>query len=261
VTSEPRRIALVTGGNRGIGLEIARRLAATGLHVVVGARDVAAGVKAAREIGHGAEAMSLDVTSEPDRAAAATRFAGGLDVLVNNAGIALRGFDASIVRRTLDTNFYGSMHLTDALLSRLCAGGRIVMVSSRMGQLDCVSAALRKRLLEPELTRATLLEMIESFVRGVDRGTHQKDGWPSSAYRVSKVAMNALTRILARDLAADPRALLVNAACPGWVRTNLGGDSAPRTPEEGAETPAWLARLPAGGPNGGFFGEEQPVDW
>lgn len=256
-----RRVALVTGGNRGIGLEIARQLAHAGLRVVIGARDVAAGRQAAAALGAHADAIGLDVTSPRDRAAAVEHFADGLDILVDNAGIALDGFDSAVVRRTLDTNFYGAMHVTDALLPAMRSGGRIVMVSSRMGQVDCLSKALGARVLAPTLARADLLGFVESFARAVERGTHERDGWPSSAYRVSKVAMNALTRILARELADDPRALCVNAACPGWVRTSMGGSSAPVSVQDGAKTPVWLASLPPGGPTGGFFADEQPVAW
>ena len=259
--STKQGVALVTGANRGIGLEIARQLERAGLSVAIGARDLEAGREAASRLGPRVEAMRLDVTSPGDREAAAERFADGLDVLVNNAGIALGGFDPTVVRRTLDANFYGAMHVTDALLPRMRAGGRIVMVSSRMGQVDCLSAELGARVLAPSLGRADLVDFVESFARAVERGTHERDGWPSSAYRVSKVAMNALTRILARELASDVRGLLVNAACPGWVRTSLGGSSAPVSVEAGAQTPVWLALLRPGGPSGGFFAEKQAIEW
>jgi carbonyl reductase 1 len=102
---------------------------------------------------------------------------------------------------------------------------------------------------------------MRSFVDGVAAGTHAAAGWPSSAYRVSKMGVNALAGVLARELAGDPRKILVNAACPGWVRTAMGGAGAPRSVEEGARTPVWLATLPEGGPQGGVFADEQPSDW
>jgi carbonyl reductase 1 len=173
----------------------------------------------------------------------------------------MRGFDANVAKKTLDVNFFGALHVTEALLPKMRPGGRIVMVSSGLGQISCVSSALRKRLLEPALTKDELVRLMESFVRDVANGTHAAHGWPSSAYSVSKVGMNALVRVLARELADDPRRILVNSANPGWVRTDMGGASAPRSVEHGARTPVWLATLPAGGPTGGFFYDEKPQDW
>jgi carbonyl reductase 1 len=142
------------------------------------------------------------------------------------------------------------------------ANGRIVMVSSGMGEVSCLGAALREEVMRPTLDRAALVAFTDRFVADVAAGTHAKHGWPSNAYRVSKVAMNAYVRILARDLASDPRRILVNAACPGWVRTDMGGSSAPRSPAEGAKTPVFLATLPEGDArSGGFYRDEQLIAW
>jgi NAD(P)-dependent dehydrogenase (short-subunit alcohol dehydrogenase family) len=254
-----RRVAVVTGGNRGIGREIARRLAAAGLDVIATGRDPAQGKKAAAEVG--ARYLPLDVTDQASIDALAASLRGGVDVLVNNSGITMQGFDVGVARGTLDVNFFGAMNVTDRLLPLMRAGGRIVMVSSGMGELSSVSSALRRRLLDPALTREELVSLMESFVREVGAGTHAEHGWPSSAYRVSKVGLNALTRILARELASDPRRILVNAVCPGWVRTAMGGPGAPRSPEKGGETPAWLALLPEGGPSGRFFRDQHEIAW
>jgi carbonyl reductase 1 len=186
---------------------------------------------------------------------------GGLDALVNNAGVSLDGFDADVARRTLAVNLFGAMHVTDALLPSMRPGARIVMVSSGMGELSGVRGEERARIADPELTREGLLALVESFVRDVAAGTHARRGWPSNAYSVSKIAMNALVRVLARELAADPRGILVNAENPGWVRTRMGGRSAPRSVEDGARTAVWLATLPEGGPSGGFFRDEQAIPW
>jgi carbonyl reductase 1 len=251
------RIALVTGANRGIGREIARQLASHGLAVLAGVRN-----PAEMPAGPGITPTALDVTRPEMIARVAAGLAPtGLDVLVNNAGVSLDGFDAEVARQTLDVNVFGAWHLTDAMLPHLRPGGRIVMVSSSMGQLSCVSPELRARLADPTLGRADLVELMESFVSDVRRGTHERRGWPSNAYRVSKVGMNALVRLLARELGDDPRRILVNAACPGWVKTRMGGSSAPRSPEEGARTPVWLALLPSDGPTGGFFRDERPTSF
>jgi NAD(P)-dependent dehydrogenase (short-subunit alcohol dehydrogenase family) len=153
------------------------------------------------------------------------------------------------------------MNLTDALLPCFRVGARIVMVSSGMGELSHVGPQLRERFANPSLQRDELVELMRSFARDVEAGTHHKSGWPSNAYSVSKVGLNALTRVLTRELQSDPRAILVNAACPGWVRTRMGGSSAPRSPEEGARTPVWLALLSKGGPSGGFFRDERSIPW
>lgn len=236
--AEGRRIAVVSGANRGIGKEIARRLAAAGLDVIVGSRDLDMGQRVAEEIG--ARAHELDVTSRGSIGALAEELPY-VDVLVNNAGIALEGFDAQIARRTVEVNFLGAMHLTDTLLPKMGARGRVVMVSSGVGELSRFRETPRRCFEDPELTRDQLVTMVESFVLDVQAGVHEQHGWPSSAYAVSKAAMNALTRVLARELADDPRHIRVNAACPGWVRTRMGGESAPRSPEQGADTPVWLA--------------------
>ncbi len=262
--SSEERLAIVTGATRGIGHEIARELARHGLRTVVAGRDAPLGEKVARELGERATFQALDVTDAKSITAVAAMLerAGGLDVLVNNAGASFDGFDASVARRTLDVNFAGMMALTDRLLPLLRPDARVVMVSSGMGDVSCLGAALRKEIMSPTLDRAGLVAFTDRFVADIAAGTHAKNGWPSNAYRVSKVAMNAYVRILARELAGDPRKVLVNAACPGWVRTAMGGSSAPRSPEEGARTPAWLALLPAGDTRtGGIYRDEKPVDW
>jgi carbonyl reductase 1 len=243
------RTAVVTGANRGIGQEIAAQLNAAGVHVLAAARAPGAGD------------VTLDVTRRGHIEALAARMSAGVDILVNNAGASFHGFDAGVAQRTLDVNFFGAMNLTDALLPHLHAGGRIVMVSSGMGELSIVGPELRAELERPDLDRRTLVELMESFIRDVAAGVHANKGWPSNAYAVSKVGLNALTRVLARELAHDRRQILVNAANPGWVRTRMGGSGAPRSPELGARTPVWLALLPEGGPTGGFFHDEKPIPW
>jgi NAD(P)-dependent dehydrogenase (short-subunit alcohol dehydrogenase family) len=228
------RVALVSGGNRGIGRAVAKELAELGYRVVIGSRDLAKGEKTAAGLGNGVLARQLDVRDEESirscLASIAEEF-GRLDVLVNNAGIIGGGWrtsavdvDLDDVRATLDTNLFGAWRLTQAALPlmRKNGYGRIVNLSSGMGQLS-------------------------------DMGGH------SPGYRVSKTGLNALTRILADELAGEN--ILVNSCCPGWVRTDMGGRSAPRSLEEGADTPVWLATLPDDGPRGGFFRNRKPIPW
>ena len=258
------RIVLVTGANRGLGLETARQLGQNGLRVILTSRNESEGYAAARELvaeGLGVEFRPLDVADDVSIGTLATdlRHDGViLDVLVNNAGVGLRGFNADVVRRTLAVNYFGAAHVTDALLPLIPDGGTIVMVSSALGELVNYRAELKKRLLDPALTRADLDALMRSLIVDVEHGRHTATGWPSSAYNASKAGLNALTRVLARDLAA--RGIHVNAVCPGWVRTDMGGRSATRSVEAGAASIVWAALL-QDGTTGGFFRDGSPIPW
>jgi NAD(P)-dependent dehydrogenase (short-subunit alcohol dehydrogenase family) len=262
--SERRRITLVTGGNRGLGLETARQLAQKGLRVMLTSRSESEGYAAAQELvaeGLAAEFRPLDVAADASIQALATelqRSSTIIDILVNNAGIGLRGFNADVVRRTLAVNYFGAANVTDALLPLVRDGGTVVMVSSALGELVNYRAELKKRLLDPDLTRAGLDALMRSFIDDVEHGHHAVTGWPSSAYNASKAGLNALTRVLARDLA--PRRIRVNAVCPGWVRTDMGGRRATRSVEEGAASIVGTALL-ADGTTGGFFRDGLPIPW
>lgn len=226
------RIALVTGANRGIGKEVARQLAHDhGCRVLVGARDLEKGREAAKQIGRGARAIQLDVS---DPASVTTAFAmigadyGRLDILVNNAGVdydtdqQAHTADLARVRRAFETNFFGPWATTIAAVPLLQKGqsGRIVNVSSGAGAINGMSA-----------------------------------GTPG--YGISKAALNALSLKTAAEL--KPQRILVNAVCPGWVATDMGGGGRPVF--EGAKGVVWAATLPDSGPTGGFFRDGAPIDW
>jgi len=255
-----KRIALVTGATAGIGEAIAHGLAGHGLRVLVAGRDARRGEEVARTLGD-ARFVRLDVTRSEDIDAVEGVVADGIDVLVNNAGASFSGFDAEVARRTLDVNFVGTMRLTDRLLPRLRPHARVVMVTSGMADVNVLSKRLRDVVTSPTLDREALLAFAQRFVDDVAGGRHSANGWPSNAYRVSKIAMDAYVRLLARELAHDPRNILVNAADPGWVRTAMGGPSATRSPEEGARTPIRLALLEDGGLSGGLFRDGLLVAW
>jgi NAD(P)-dependent dehydrogenase (short-subunit alcohol dehydrogenase family) len=227
------RIALVTGSSRGIGHEVARQLAARGDRVLVTGRQAAAAAKAAAKIGANALAHELDV-SDPHSIEELGKFVerelGRLDVLVNNAAVLLDE-GKSIVNvppeefeETWRANTVGPFLLTKrfAPLLRRSGHGRVVNVSSGAGQLSSMSSY-------------------------------------APSYSTSKAALNAITILFANALRRD--GVLVNCADPGWVRTDMGGSSAPRSVAEGADTIVWLATLPDDGPTGGFFHDRQPIEW
>lgn len=260
-----QEIALVTGGNRGIGFEVCRQLARRGMRVILTSRREAEGREAAARLrGEGLDVLSfpLDVASSESITALrkeAEQAWKRLDVLVNNAGVALHGFNARVARTTLDINFFGAVEVTESLLPFIPRGGRVVMVSSGSGELSGLPQALRKKLEDPALTREALRELMRSFVEDVAAGVHTQRGWPSSAYQVSKAGLNAFSRLLARE--QEAAGVLVNAVCPGWVRTDMGGPGATRSVEEGADTIVWASTLPADGPTGGFFRDRRPIPW
>ncbi|HVN90322.1 MAG TPA: SDR family oxidoreductase [Candidatus Binataceae bacterium] len=232
------RIAVVTGANRGIGLEICRQLAKLGLKVVLTARDASKG-EAARaaltKAGMDVIFYPLDVaddTSIESFSRYAEQELGRWDVLINNAGVYLDGSQSSVevsgetFRRTVAINLTGPLLLSQAAiqLMRKNRYGRIVNVSTDMAAHD---------------------------------GALSSGGYPS--YRISKAGLNAMTRVMAADLRGTN--ILVNAMSPGWVRTDMGGAGAPRSVEQGADTAVWLATLADGGPTGGYFRDRKPIRW
>jgi NAD(P)-dependent dehydrogenase (short-subunit alcohol dehydrogenase family) len=262
MTDLPRTV-LVTGANRGLGLETARQLAERGDRVILTSRDEASGRAAAADLarrGRAVEYMKLDVTdpADVDRIAGLFDEDRPLDVLVNNAAVALNGFDSDVVRETLAVNFYGAMHLTDALTAKIAAGGTIVNVSSGMGELSAYSREIVRRFSDPAIDRPKLVALVQEFAAAVAAGRHNTEGWPTSAYRVSKAGLNAYTRILAREL--KPRGIKVNSVCPGWVRTRMGGRSASRDVQKGAQSIVWAATLDAP-TSGGFYRDGRALGW
>jgi NAD(P)-dependent dehydrogenase (short-subunit alcohol dehydrogenase family) len=175
--------------------------------------------------------------------------------------VSLSGFDAGAARATLATNFFGPLRVTDALLPLIPAGGVVVMVSSGMGELAGLDPALRARFIDPALTRDALVDLMDAFVADVAAGRHRERGWPSNAYRVSKIGLNALVRVWAPSLAE--RRIAINAVCPGWVRTDMGGRGASRGVDKGAASIVWAATQPMGegAPTGGFFRDGRRIDW
>ena len=234
-TGPPAPVAVVTGANRGIGLEVSRQLAGLGYAVVLGSRDLARGEAAAADLDVGDRsvlACQLDVADDASVARAAdfvTERFGRCDALVNNAAIhydtwqRAESADLAVVHEAMETNLFGAWRVTLALLPmlRVAPHARIVNVSSGGGSLSSMGA-----------------------------------GTP--AYSTTKAALNALTRTLAAELRGD--GVLVNAICPGWTATDMGGGGG-RPVSEGAASVVWGVTLPDDGPTGGFFRDGRPLDW
>lgn len=254
------RVAVVTGGNRGIGLEVVRQLAGRG-PVVLAARREQEGRRAADGLGPraaSARAAVLDVAAPAsvERFAAALR-SGEAEVgaLVNNAGVYVREGGLEVARHTFAVNVLGPLRVTDALRPLLARGANVVMVSSGMGELSGLPAEAR-RLVEGAADRAGVERAAERLAELAGRAGGLGGTF---AYSASKALLNAVVRLLAPEL--EERGVKVNAVCPGWVRTEMGGSSAPRSVEQGAAGVVWAATLPEGGPTGGIFRDGRPIGW
>lgn len=234
--SDSKKVALVTGGNRGIGFELCKQLAVKGYHVLLASRDSRKGSQAVKKL----QDMGLDVTfleldvEHVQKIAEVADFVqqayGRLDVLVNNAGVYLdEGVYLSEIKpgyfeKTMQTNLFGPFHLIRAFLPLMKQNnfGRIVNVSSGYGQMD------------------------------------EMDHPGTGSYKLSKLALNGLTRLFASELSGN---IKINAVCPGWVRTDMGGPHAPRSVGEAAESILWLVDIGQDGPNGKFFRDGKEIRW
>jgi NAD(P)-dependent dehydrogenase (short-subunit alcohol dehydrogenase family) len=241
-----KKVALITGANKGLGLETARQLGKQGITVLMGARDLAKGEAAAAALkkdGIDARAVKLDVNDPADYTAVAKAIEkdfGVLDILVNNAGVMLdnrKGNETSttssdVLKKTFDTNFFAVIALTQALLPllRKSAAGRIVNLSSILG----------------------------SNTLHATKGSYVYDA-KTFAYDASKAALNSFTIHLAHELQGTK--IKVNSAHPGWVKTDMGGEGAQLEIEEGGKTSVELATLPDDGPTGGYFHLGKPLPW
>lgn len=233
---QDKQVALVTGANRGIGYELAKHLASMGFKVILTSRDPKKGSEAAGRLAESGLDVSFVVMDVADQesvrraAMTVTETVGRVDVLINNAGVYLDGsdklltMDPSILERTMSTNFFGVYHVMRSFIPHMekQGYGRVINVSSDYGAMNAMSS------------------------QGV------------GAYKISKLAMNALTRLAAAEVRGD---IKIYAVDPGWVSSDMGGSSAPRTPKRAAELILRLVTMGSEGPREGFFRDGKPIDW
>ncbi|CAJ1398086.1 unnamed protein product [Effrenium voratum] len=262
------RLAVVTGGNKGVGFHTARQLKASGLRVILACRSVELASKAAAELG--CEFEILDLGSADSIEAFARQMETKyqqLDVLVNNAAIAFKAADPTPFEQqtipTLGVNFFATTRLTDRLLPLLrasAAAGRqpkVVNVASLAGKLRQLCPELQAQFADPALDRGRLVSLVQSFVAAVQSGRHREMGFSNSNYGMSKLALIAYTRLLAREEAGN--GLVVNACCPGYCRTDMSSNRGGQEPSVGARTVALCAVAP--NVTGGFFEHEHLSEW
>lgn len=233
---QDKQVAIVTGGNRGIGYELVKQLAWDGFKVILTSRDPETGHEAVQKLNKlnlNVSFVVMDVDNQESiRQAAITvneRY-GRLDVLINNAGVYLDEnkklvvMNPSILEKTMTTNFFGAYHMIRSFIPLMekQGYGRIINVSSEYGAIS------------------------EMSLQG------------AGAYKLSKLALNGLTQLVAAETKGD---IKINAVDPGWVSSDMGGPSAPRTPKQAAESILRLATIGSEGPNGGFFRDGKQIDW
>ncbi|XP_020586268.1 carbonyl reductase [NADPH] 1-like isoform X2 [Phalaenopsis equestris] len=276
-------VAVVTGANRGIGFEIARQLAAYGLHVIMASRDAERGRQVAEMLqneGLSVNSHQLDISNQ----ASVESFSkwvvlnyGAIDILVNNAGVNFNlGSENSVefAEKVIETNYVGTKRVIKAMIPVMRPsenGARILNVSSRLGRVNgrrnrLGDANLREKLLTDESLSEELIDgMVAEFLKQVKDATWMPNGWPQmfTDYSVSKLAVNAYTRLMAKLLSSRPEGhrIYINCYCPGWVKTAMTGWQGNMSAEEGADTGVWIVLLPNQLPTGNFFAERREISF
>ena len=241
----------------------------SGVHTIIGCRNESLGNEAVGQLRsqglNAVECRALDISdreSIQSFASSIQKDFDHLDILVNNAAIAFKAADptpfSQQARPTVHTNYFGTLWITEALLPLLdrSSGGRIVNVASQAGHLKILrSDTLRDTFTSPSLTVDQLNELMKDFVDDVERGAHDQRGWPNTCYGTSKLAVIALTKILAREHSN----LIVNACCPGYCATDMSSHKGPRSAEKGSETPFYLATEAT--KSGDFYYDNEILAW
>lgn len=286
------RVAIVTGANKGIGLAIVRQIAlqypsspfnSGSLLIYLTARSAERGAEAVKQLESDPQLKQAKVLAQDggnttikfseldiSKTANVDAFAAtmekenpdGIDFVINNAGIAMNGFDSEIVQTTIQTNYYGTLEATQRLLPLIKNGGRLVNVSSMSGHLRHFSDQVQKAFLSASKTGVPeCTALMEQFKKDVAEGKEKERGWPSAAYATSKAGETAFTKAIAMEEAKRGRGVLVNACCPGSVSTDMSKGRGSKTIDQGAETPVMLALRDIKGANGEFWQHEKAIEW
>jgi carbonyl reductase 1 len=284
------RVGVVTGANKGIGLAIVRQLALkypsskfnTGpLLIYLTARNEERGRAALETIKSDPQLkkagalrsqggltdveylpLDIDSTQSIDSFATTikTQHPGGIDFLINNAAIAMDGFNADVVKKTLRCNYFGTLEAMNQLLPHIKDGGRLVNVASVAGRISPkYSDTIRSRFAKAEKPE-DITTLMNEFSSSVEKGTHAKD-WPSAGYAVSKAGVIGVTKILAESHAREGWKVLINSCCPGYVNTDMTKGNGVKTPDQGAQTPVMLAIGDISGETGKFWQSEKILQW
>lgn len=273
--------ALVSGGNRGLGYGIVRRLAnefpsstlyspssSEKLTIYLGSRDLSKGEGAKKSIltdlstttrdRVNIEVRQLDTSSHSSISALASELSPGLDILINNAGIALEGFDGNVAKQTVATNYYAVQDMIKTIPVK--DGGRIINIASFAGVLRNFGDNIRDRFRESK-TVGDVDGLMKEFVDVVNDGTWKEKGWKGAAYATSKSGVIAYTRALAKQYEREGKKVSVFSCCPGYVNTDMTKGKGPKTLDQGAETPVYLALHSTEARPGEFWSEKKPMDW
>jgi carbonyl reductase 1 len=284
------RVGVVTGANKGIGFAIVRQLALQypkstlnngPLLIYLAARDKSRGEAALQKLHEDPQLKkskalaadgglseikfhALDITDSSSVQSFVKDLkeshADGLDFVINNAAIAMDGFDANIVKTTLGCNYYSTLEACHAFRPLIKDDGRLVNLASTAGALSKYSSEIRNRFLASK-TEADVTQLMKDFETAVEAGKEKELGWPSAAYAVSKAGLIGATRALAAAEKEKGGNVLINSCCPGFVNTDMTKGNGTRTPDEGAQTPVLLAIGDIKGQSGLFWRYESPVDW
>ncbi|CAF9912748.1 MAG: hypothetical protein ALECFALPRED_008294 [Alectoria fallacina] len=284
------RIAAVTGANKGIGLAIVRNLALQypssafnngPLLIYLCARDIGKGKEAVTTLEGDAQLKKAKALAQAGglttvkfhkvdiNSGSMSDFAGflekehpeGIDMVINNAGIAMEGFNIDVVKQTLGCNYYGTLDISRALLPLIRPGGRLVNLASMVGHLNSkYSAEIRTAFAESK-TVEDVTALMKAFTKAVEEGKENERGWPSMGYAVSKSGIVGMTRALALEEKEKGSGVLVNSCCPGFVKTDMTRQRGQKTVDEGAQTPVLLACGDIGGTTGEFWQHEEVIEW
>ncbi|EDU49062.1 FabG Dehydrogenase with different specificities related to short-chain alcohol dehydrogenase [Pyrenophora tritici-repentis] len=283
-------VGVVTGANKGIGLAIVRQLALQypksplnngPFLIYLTARDQGRGEAAVKSLEQDAQLKQakalkadgglseirfhlLDITSSSSIKDLADHLkqthSDGIDFVINNAGIAMEGFDANVVKTTLDCNYYKTLEASRTFIPLLKPTGRIVNVASMAGKLNKYSEEIRNRFLASK-TEDDVTAIMKDFAAAVEAGKEKEAGFPSAAYAVSKAGLIGGTKALARQQKEAGSGVLINACCPGYVNTDMTKGNGVKTVDEGAQTPVLLAIQDIHGKTGSFWQSEKEIDW